>query len=371
MPLGRCCLSTKGLSQGVAVNPKDYLKAWLGSDLGTPRSTVHATRSSINSVNTVAPSHSTPVTTQTQTHTQTHTQTPAPSTPLEYVNTSLKRLSLITLQVDWTHSLSSVIENISPTGGGRKLSCFLNMKNCTYSENDLMELLGAYKTSGYEIIATNVPSTLHNIFQDHGVNFIMSQMEADLTLHPVPSSSAAASSTQTPMNIPSPKDRDNSNTSPSVENKLQVGTVRSGQQVYAEDCSLTVMGTVNEGAEIMSDGDIYVFGKLRGRAVAGLGAKDAATCRIYVTQFEASLIGIKSVFVVPEDHRVEYQLLKGKDVCITLERKYVARDEDLPDGVGAASTPSHQHGHGHNLSAPPICSIDCDDDYMMVFRPFL
>lgn len=186
----------------------------------------------------------------------------------------------------------------------------------------------------------------------------MSNPTNGLRLHPVPATQVQVTSTQ--INIPTTKDKSHSTDEEgSIENKLQVGTVRSGQQVYAEDCSLTVMGTVNEGGEIMSDGDIYVFGKLRGRAVAGLGAKDAANCRIYVSQFEASLIGIKSVFCIPEDHRVEYQMLKGRDVCITLEAK-LPNDGDMP-----------VHAPGQSLEAAPICVIDCDDDYNMAFRPFL
>lgn len=54
------------------------------------------------------------------------------------------------------------------------------------------------------------------------------------------------------------------------------GTVRSGQQVYAEGRSLVVLGGVNEGAEIMADGDIHVYGRLQGRAVAGLSGDRSA-----------------------------------------------------------------------------------------------
>ena len=234
------------------------------------------------------------------------------------------------------------------------------MQHCSYSHSHVKELLTAYKQNGYEIIATNVPQSLQSFFQKNGFDFVMSSAVDGLLLHPVPSSQVQVTSTQ--INIPTTKAKSSSATdsvSDSIENKLQVGTVRSGQQVYAEDCSLTVMGTVNEGAEIMSDGDIYVFGKLRGRAVAGLGAKDAANCRIYVSQFEASLIGIKSVFCIPEDHLVEYQMLKGRDVCITIEKKCI-------DGNAKA-----YHAAAHGMLRNPICVIDCDDEYNMVFRPFL
>jgi len=331
----RCMSSTTTPS----INPKDYLKSWLGSDLGNEVPAMHSTnfpgkvsQAPGGGVNTPAPANSA-------------------------VDTSLKRLSLISLHVDWSENISSNISKISPTGGDRRLSCFLNMKDCSYSASHVEQLMNAYEKSGYEIIATNVPSSLQDMCQKNGISFIMSNPTNSLRLHPVPSTQVQVTSTQ--INIPTTKDKTNSTEESSIENKLQVGTVRSGQQVYAEDCSLTVMGTVNEGGEIMSDGDIYVFGKLRGRAVAGLGAKDAANCRIYVSQFEASLIGIKSVFCIPEDHRVEYQMLKGRDVCITLEAK------NPNDGEKVV------HVHGQGLAAAPICVIDCDDDYNMAFRPFL
>lgn len=46
--------------------------------------------------------------------------------------------------------------------------------------------------------------------------------------------------------------------------KVVQGSVRTGQQVFAEGCSLVVLGHVNSGAEVSADGDIHVYGKLTG-----------------------------------------------------------------------------------------------------------
>lgn len=73
--------------------------------------------------------------------------------------------------------------------------------------------------------------------------------------------------------------------------------VRSGQQLFAKDQSLVVVGNVNHGAELMADGDIHVYGRLSGRAVVGLNGNYMA--KIYIQQFEASLIGIADCFIVP------------------------------------------------------------------------
>lgn len=57
--------------------------------------------------------------------------------------------------------------------------------------------------------------------------------------------------------------------------KVHKGSVRSGQTVSTDEPnqSLIVLGSVNPGGEILSEGDIYVFGKLKGRVLAGLGVK--------------------------------------------------------------------------------------------------
>ena len=56
-------------------------------------------------------------------------------------------------------------------------------------------------------------------------------------------------------------------------------TVRSGQQVYAENTSLVVFGNVSSGAEVLADGDVHIYGRLQGRALAGLSGNRGAKVR--------------------------------------------------------------------------------------------
>ena len=52
--------------------------------------------------------------------------------------------------------------------------------------------------------------------------------------------------------------------------------VRSGQVIYAEGRDLIVLASVHPGAQLLADGNIHVYGALKGRAVAGTrGARDA------------------------------------------------------------------------------------------------
>ena len=72
------------------------------------------------------------------------------------------------------------------------------------------------------------------------------------------------------------------------------GSVRSGQQVSAlPGQSLVVIGSVNSGGEVLSDADIFIFGKLRGRALAGLSG---GTGCIICTSFDAELVAIGDSF---------------------------------------------------------------------------
>ncbi|ATG74046.1 septum site-determining protein MinC [Zobellella denitrificans] len=72
--------------------------------------------------------------------------------------------------------------------------------------------------------------------------------------------------------------------------KVHRGPVRSGQQVYAPNGSLVILGAVGNGAEVIADDSIHIYGPLRGRAVAG--AKGNESARIYCQQLMAELISI-------------------------------------------------------------------------------
>ena len=45
---------------------------------------------------------------------------------------------------------------------------------------------------------------------------------------------------------------------------IMQGPIRSGVQIYAKDRDLIVIGQVSEGAEIMADGHVHIYGRCRG-----------------------------------------------------------------------------------------------------------
>ncbi|MBD8899229.1 septum site-determining protein MinC [Rhodanobacter sp. DHG33] len=92
------------------------------------------------------------------------------------------------------------------------------------------------------------------------------------------------------------------------------GAVRSGQQIYARDRDLVVTGIVANGAEVIADGDIHIYGSLRGRAMAG--AQGDTDARIFVHDFRAELVAIAGHYRVFEQIPKD---LEGQSVRCWLE----------------------------------------------------
>jgi len=74
--------------------------------------------------------------------------------------------------------------------------------------------------------------------------------------------------------------------------------LRSGQQAYAKGGDLIVHAAVNAGAEVLADGNIHVYGPLRGKVIAG--SRGNTEARIFTTCLEAELIAIAGVYRTTE-----------------------------------------------------------------------
>lgn len=98
-----------------------------------------------------------------------------------------------------------------------------------------------------------------------------------------------------------PKKSNRTQAAPSAIEQTQVITkpVRSGQQIYAKDANLLIMNQVSAGAEVIADGNVHIFGALRGRAIAG--AQGATHCEIVCQQMNAELVAIAGTYIVKED----------------------------------------------------------------------
>lgn len=85
---------------------------------------------------------------------------------------------------------------------------------------------------------------------------------------------------------------------PRTTARLVTQPVRSGTQIYARGSDLVVTAAVSPGAELVADGNIHVYGVLRGRALAGAGGDTSA--RIFCSRFEAELVSIAGRYLVSE-----------------------------------------------------------------------
>ncbi|MFN3635639.1 MAG: septum site-determining protein MinC [Rhizobium rhizophilum] len=91
-------------------------------------------------------------------------------------------------------------------------------------------------------------------------------------------------------------------------------TIRSGQSVIYTQGDVTVIGSVQSGAEVIAGGSVHIYGALRGRALAGcVGNADA---RIFCRKFESELVAIDGVYAMTDDMDPE---LKGHPVQLWLE----------------------------------------------------
>ncbi len=109
---------------------------------------------------------------------------------------------------------------------------------------------------------------------------------------------------------------------PVIGSRLVTRPVRSGQKIYAAGTDLIILAPVSYGAEIMADGNIHIYGTLRGRALAGvLGDLEA---RIFCIDLRAELISIAGHYRISENLD---ETLAGKPVQIRLDGSSLIIDE--------------------------------------------
>ena len=80
--------------------------------------------------------------------------------------------------------------------------------------------------------------------------------------------------------------------------------VRSGQRIYAPNCDLIVTSHVSAGAELIADGNIHVYGMMRGRALAGASGDREA--QIFCTHLTAELVSIAGEYWLSDKIPAEF-----------------------------------------------------------------
>ncbi|TAK63614.1 septum site-determining protein MinC [Methylobacter sp.] len=109
--------------------------------------------------------------------------------------------------------------------------------------------------------------------------------------------STATSSAPPKQQIPEPEPMPEPQTVAAITTMI-TNPVRSGQRIYASG-DLVILAQVSAGAEILAEGNIHVYGSLRGRALAGVQGNTEA--RIFCSDLQAELISIAGNYKISED----------------------------------------------------------------------
>lgn len=165
--------------------------------------------------------------------------------------------------------------------------------------NDMQQVLTQIKELSKIILAVNVPLSLKHII-------VLPLVEASSSII----NNKNNNDVKIKETVVAKVEKKNSN-----RTIIHTGTVRSGQQIYSEEGSAVVIGSVNDGAEVLADGDIHIYGQLFGRVVAGLDGK--GTSGIFAKQFNPSLIGISEAFIMVDDCP-DLKPFLGKSVYVKL-----------------------------------------------------
>jgi septum site-determining protein MinC len=136
------------------------------------------------------------------------------------------------------------------------------------------------------------------------------ETDEDITAAPAPAANEAAQAAPPPP-LPISK--------PAAARSTMVveQPVRAGQRIWAEGADLIITSTVNAGAEVIADGNIHVYGALRGRAIAG-GASNMEA-RVFALNFDPELVSIAGFYAVREGFPAA-QIGKAMQVRLVGER---------------------------------------------------
>ncbi|CDL81939.1 septum site-determining protein MinC [Xenorhabdus szentirmaii] len=93
--------------------------------------------------------------------------------------------------------------------------------------------------------------------------------------------------------------QENNQTEPIFKKTRIINTpVRSGQRIYAPNSDLIVTSNVSAGAELIADGNIHIYGVLRGRVLAGASGDQES--QIFCTHLNAELASIAGQYWLSE-----------------------------------------------------------------------
>ena len=245
------------------------------------------------------------------------------SAPLDIKFAKIKAVTFALRPAPLQESLDALKKRLGPTPGVYSAEpAVLDFSG--WSEAELVEHgieLKAYaellQAAGVLLVETRGHGTaLESQAEELGIRFETGQADqAEPEQEPLPAQADAPSAAAKPdtepgliqANHPAVPNFDNARRTMVIDQ-----SVRSGQKIYAQGADLIVMGQVSAGAEVIADGNVHVYGVLRGRALAGAAGDNQA--RIISTCFEAELVAVAGYYLTfeggfPEENRSKPTLI--------------------------------------------------------------
>ncbi|GME31269.1 MULTISPECIES: septum site-determining protein MinC [unclassified Pantoea] len=109
---------------------------------------------------------------------------------------------------------------------------------------------------------------------------------------------------EVPQPAPAPEPQPVVTETAAAKTRIVNTPVRSGQQIYARDADLIITSSVSAGAELVADGNIHIYGMMRGRALAG--ASGDRNCQIFCTNLAAELVSIAGEYWIMDQIPQEF-----------------------------------------------------------------
>lgn len=157
----------------------------------------------------------------------------------------------------------------------------IDVANIECSSIDWAALIQLFKTSGFNPVAVrHAPESCEEqiaqlgLSIDLGSKVVQPETVKVVAEQHVPKPTPMVTQAPAPMIIDTP--------------------VRGGQRIYARGTDLIITAVVNNGAEVIADGNIHIYAPLRGRALAGASGNTEA--RIFTMGLEAELISIAGIY---------------------------------------------------------------------------
>ncbi|MES2935234.1 MAG: septum site-determining protein MinC [Pseudomonadota bacterium] len=146
------------------------------------------------------------------------------------------------------------------------------------------------------VAVRNAPPELHSSILAQGLSLDVVTQSQEKIVAPELASSPAISITSEPVvPLESILQTPAATILPQEFHTMIVDTpVRAGQRIYARGADLVITAGVNNGAEVIADGSIHIYGPLRGRALAGASGYPGA--RIFTMSMEAELVSIAGMY---------------------------------------------------------------------------